>query len=658
MKSFNFSKDTAAIFDAKARAIRAYNLMQWARWATFGLYIVAVFMLYVSDVWGIASYLEKNSNEYIALGVFSITSFALSYFLASSKEAVYEDIALNRSEGFHMTWGQRFAMTLFASAGILFELFSATSNQQHISNNAAEQAGLLKPAVVGSVAINTPPALAETLMKAQANLNNCGELLKQGRVKDCQFSQGKVTGAERAIQMANETAVTINGDMVDKTNAHNEKLLERFDKPMFKVVGKAVGGDTHDGMLVAVAVMITIFELQHILAVFAYGNALRRMNADKLAKRPEDETRPAAQALPGSAFNSAKQTVNEYATKAAENIATENAKAQYARANAYNVAGDALDNAVLKVSGGFKQSPEQRQNALNLAGMANPASALTSTTYRQALRNGSDRFEDMPLDQLTHTAATLPHDQHHGRTGARNPALGTAEEHFSIPLSSVATPPFRCLNSVVDNENSTTAATSDNGGNENPAMPDVLEKVAFLEQKIASQKAEMEAKQREADNERQQLQVNAQAKLEAERDERNRAEAARESEIRQREAAAAQEARQREDAIRQRAEEAAATAARELAAAEALAAERAERGALTDEQIELATAVIRTAIVEGHIKKVGTPQVSPILKAAGLPTGAEIQRVLHKLACKQLEVEKLVIQNPNRANGQPLYLIA
>ena len=32
------------------------DLMQWARWATFCLYIVAVFMLYVSDVWGIASF--------------------------------------------------------------------------------------------------------------------------------------------------------------------------------------------------------------------------------------------------------------------------------------------------------------------------------------------------------------------------------------------------------------------------------------------------------------------------------------------------------------------------------------------------------------------------------------------------------------------------
>jgi hypothetical protein len=384
MKSM-FTNDTAAIFDAKARAVRAYHLMQWARWATFCLYIVAVFMLYVSDVWGIASFLEKNSNEYIALAVFSVTSFILAYFLASSKEAVYEDIALNRSEGFHMTAGQRFAMVLFASAGILFELFSATSNQQHISNNAAEQVGLLKPAEVGSVAINTSPALTDALMKAQANLNKCQETLKQGRVKDCHVSEGKVTGALKAIDMANQTAATVSGELVDKTNAHNEKLLERFDKPMFKVVGKAVGGDTNDGMIVAVAVMITIFELQHILAVFAYGNALRRMNADKLAKPPVATTKPEPTLQTGSA---------SLLHKTGETIATEMAKAQQAREQVYHSAADKLDNLQVRESSGFKQSPEQLAKAMELAGM----------TYRTELRQGGQQFRDAPLDRPTPTA--------------------------------------------------------------------------------------------------------------------------------------------------------------------------------------------------------------------------------------------------------------
>ena len=408
MKSM-FTNDTAAIFDAKARAVRAYHLMQWARWATFCLYIVAVFMLYVSDVWGIASFLENNSNEYIALAVFSVTSFILAYFLASSKEAVYEDIALNRSEGFHMTAGQRFAMVLFASAGILFELFSATSNQQHISNNAAEQVGLLKPAEVGSVAINTSPALTDALMKAQANLNKCQETLKQGRVKDCHVSEGKVTGALKAIDMANQTAATVSGELVDKTNAHNEKLLERFDKPMFKVVGKVVGGDTNDGMIVAVAVMITIFELQHILAVFAYGNALRRMNADKLAKPPVATVKPEPTLQAGSA---------SLLHKTGETIATEMAKAQQAREQVYHSAADKLDNLQVRESSGFKQSPEQLAKAMELAGM----------TYRTELRQGGQQFRDAPLDRPTPT--TPDYLKGSGTATPNKPATPTTPDYL------------------------------------------------------------------------------------------------------------------------------------------------------------------------------------------------------------------------------------
>ena len=359
-----FKQDTAAIFDAKARAVRAYNLMQWARWATFGLYIVAVFMLYVSDVWGIATYIEKNSNEYVALVVFSVTSFILAYFLASSKEAVYEDIALGRSEGYKPTRGQIFAMVLFASAGILFELFSATSNQQHISNNAADQAGLLKPAEVGSVSINTPPALTTALMSAQASLNKCRELMKQGRMKDCNVSEGKVAGARDAIEMSNQTAAAVSGELVDKTNARNERLLERFDKPMFKAVGKAVGGDTNDGMIIAVAVMITIFELQHILSVFAYGNALRRMNADKLGKRtamtpavePEPQTAAPDLAAPETGSGTGTEKMPKYLLNTIWPEGT-----QAAPVSKLQQAGEAIGNEMMKAQGARNRMHDQMQ---------------------------------------------------------------------------------------------------------------------------------------------------------------------------------------------------------------------------------------------------------------------------------------------------------
>ena len=57
--------------------------------------------------------MEKNSNEYIALAIFSFISFVLAFFLASSKEAVYEDIAIHRSEGWKLKPSQYAAMGLF-----------------------------------------------------------------------------------------------------------------------------------------------------------------------------------------------------------------------------------------------------------------------------------------------------------------------------------------------------------------------------------------------------------------------------------------------------------------------------------------------------------------------------------------------------------------
>jgi hypothetical protein len=417
--------------------------------------------------------------------------------------------------------------------------------------------------------------------------------------------------------------------------------------------------------------------------------------------------------------NAAKQTVSQYATKIEEGLkaSPEIIAAEYARANAGNnrlmedagnIAGkfgakidDALnaanrkdypqtilypnaegkspeDYSVIKrvdksptLSGentlkylsprmSLEQTIKSIQANVKASGATAPAAIRAAVFDAFAGLSSPTPLNDSTLDKIadklivkqTHApAATAPVKQFVGGTGIHNPVLGTAEEHFPLPLSSVATHSPRCLNSVVDNENLTTVTTGDNGDNENQATGEMVEKVAILEQELATQKAEIEAKQRESDNARQRLEANAQANLESEIEARNRAAAARELEIRQR---AATEL----DNARQRAEEAAATAARELAAAQALATEKEERGALTDEQIHLATSVIRTAITEGHIEKVGTPQVSPILKAAGLPTGAPVQRVLHKLACKQLEAEGLVIQNPNKANGQPLYLIA
>ncbi len=735
---FNLPKNSGMLPTDQHRALKNYRLMQWAKIATFGLYMVAVFMLYVSDVWGVASFVTQNSNEVIALVVFSGISLVLAYFLASSKEAVYEDIALHRAEGWKLKRTQYAAMGLFLSSGILFEMFSTTNNQQHIANTAAEQSTMMKSIQGTDVSLLGSSGLTDSFAKAQMRLANCEKLLAQGKRKDCVESQANVNAVKESMTMSNQLATTAAQQSVDNKVDGMLKIREHFDKPMFQAIGKATGTDNNSGMLMVIGVLIFIFECQHIMALFAYANSLARINRKAgntgTSGNTDSSPAPLGESAPVSAFaplaDSAKQTGAEFAKKveqglksAPEIVAREYARADYANkqvlADAGRIGGkigakldDALNAAnrknhpqkiqfpvgegktaddydliprtdktptlsgentiayltprlsvadtVKAIQANVKQSGASSHEAITaavfdaFAGMTNPAPLGDDVLNRIA---GKLAEKAIPT-----TAPSVPFHQQSGATGIHNPVLGTEEEHFPLPLSPVVTPPSRCLNSVVDNENLTTVTTGDNGDNENLTTAAMLEKVAVLERKLASKTDEMEAKQRELDNDRQRIQANAQAKLDAELEERNRAEAARALEIRQRAETAALEAGQREAEIRQRAEEAVATAARELEIrqreAEALATEKAERGSVTDEQVALAAAVIKTAITEGHIQKVGTPQVSPILKAAGLPTGAPVQRVLHKFACKALEAEGLVIQNPNKANGQPLYLIA
>jgi hypothetical protein len=394
-KVLNSGNDDSFLFNDKHRAIKNHKLMQWAKVATFGLYMVAVFMLYVSDVWGIASFVEKNSNEYIALAIFSVISFVLAFFLASSKEAVYEDIAIHRSEGWKLKPTQYAAMGLFLSSGILFEMFSTTNNQQHIANTAAEQSTMMKSIQGTDVSILGSTGLTSDYANAQMKLAQCQERMARGKEKNCAGSKARVDAVKESMAMSNQLATTAAKVSMDNKVDGMLKIREHFDKPMFQAIGKATGTDNNSGMLMVVGLLIFVFELQHIMALFAYANALLRLNRKgRNGTTDESPLSPAPLgnlSAPVSGFNglanSAKQTVGEYAAKveeglkaAPEVIATEMLKAQYAReqmdaktSDVLRNVGNKLDAALLKKSEGFKQSPEQLAHVMELAGINTPA---------------------------------------------------------------------------------------------------------------------------------------------------------------------------------------------------------------------------------------------------------------------------------------------
>jgi hypothetical protein len=196
-----------------------------------------------------------------------------------------------------------------------------------------------------------------------------------------------------------------------------------------------------------------------------------------------------------------------------------------------------------------------------------------------------------------------------------------------------------------------------------PALPDRpdqtgLVKSDWSETGLVKNQPDHEAikKQAEIDELKQKLanQTAAIAAAKAEADRKAKEEADRQA------AAAAAKAEADRKAKEGADRQAAAKAAKEEA--DRKAAEEAERGDLTVEQVELAVTVLADAIAAGTLgksgKSIGSGKVSPILKAAGLPTSTDKLKRLLKLAGKRLVEQGIAANHRNPGNGNPDYIIA
>ena len=332
-------------------------------------------------------------------------------------------------------------------------------------------------------------------------LAQCEERMKQGKEKHCQGAKARVDAVRESMAMSNDLATQAAKQSMDNKVEGMLKIREHFDKPMFQAIGKATGTDNNSGMLMVVGVLIFIFECQHIMALFAYANALGRINrkAGASNNKPGTEyTSPAPLGVAGNGYapvsaltsmaNSARQTVGEYADKveaglkaSPEIIATEYSRAQNARENVYQVAANKLDglnkpSAPVKtfreslrdgdkvVSIGALDEPvityptrpanqmsveatvKQIQADVKASGANSPDAIQAAVFDAYAAMPNPAPLNDVILERLAEklTAKTLPttvpsvpFHQKSGATGIHNPVLGTAEEHYDLSLDAV-----------------------------------------------------------------------------------------------------------------------------------------------------------------------------------------------------------------------------
>lgn len=384
-------------------------------------------------------------------------------------------------------------------------------------------------AALGNSASASYNPYSADLQAAEVKLAQCQARLAQGKEKHCDGSAARVEAVNKMIATHNTASQQQATALLDKA-----KSMEKDESNYFPIVGVIVewlGVSGKTASLLFSVIIIGMFEY-----AFHYLGGDFNKARQKLMQHGYDVTRRLRQpprkfdgsistyssqpgeSAPVSAFtsgaNSAKQTVSEYAAKIEEGlkaspevIATEYARAQYAReqtaaitGDALKVVGDKIESVIKKPDSieldkpeikpaNMKQSPEQLENvkrlyqeqmkdyeagkifsesptpAIKRQSVAETIGALLDAVKKSGAKTEADiqaavfdgyskLFNPADLDDgdLLKVAAkiakseapatpspAMPFQQRTGATGLHNPALGTAEEHYPLPLPT-ATP--------------------------------------------------------------------------------------------------------------------------------------------------------------------------------------------------------------------------
>ena len=240
-----------------------------AKWVTFILYFTAVWTLYVYDVWGVADFLSSNMGDAPAFIIFGTVSVMLPRFLSRTKEDRYKDIAETTASGYRLNIVAILTLIFFACSGLFFELFTATSQQQHITTTAAENSQSFKQT-------ESTITIASTSGSELAAAERRVALCYAKKEKTCVGDEARANSLREQQARDAQQQIAASTALFAEQHKAREELKEDANKPLFKMIRDTFDVTINTGMIIGVAIMITIFELTHIINLFTYASRLRR----------------------------------------------------------------------------------------------------------------------------------------------------------------------------------------------------------------------------------------------------------------------------------------------------------------------------------------------------------------------------------------------
>ena len=630
-----------------------------------------------------SSYFDKGYSAIFGFVFYLVIVVLTGVFLAWVKHFAY----LHFSK-FGKTSSIVFTLIAFA---LLAEFFSSTANQDsksevHLEHNSAYQNIIKKDS---STAVSVDSALAGQIADASFKMERCKRLLAEGSVKDCNNSSARLDALKDQQRMVLEASKSnalaekkIDNDREDKLKADSYNasivMLAQFYSSLF---GNNYEYYIKAANLTMMLIIAIAFEILHAFLITAkmqmdaqidglissvgkmrdtadrgdynhYASASRPASAPLFRYQQPDNTSP---------NQSMNAPVSGFAERVKTAIGDEYLKANAAREQAdmtiARTAGNGLD-AIIRAA---TQQPDLADRATTQQpDLADRASHTSPSDLTDRVRSGS--INRPTLDHKTAVSMISAQVRSQLDSGKLKPEQRPVEIACMVvndQLAQIYPMPDLELTliarSIIDNLTRNIPE---------PDRPNLTGQVGQVSLGQVGQVGQVDANLTEIEqklSKSEEEKVRLQAQIEADR------KAAEAEKVRLHLRQKLEEAKAAEAAAAAKAEADRAQKARAAAAAKAEAeaksraeaeAEAAERGKLTEEQINIAATVIADAVKAGQVDTLGFSNLAPLIKAAGLPKSSDTVRTLIKLGCKQLTGAGLVKKNPNAGNGKPDFIIA
>ena len=421
---------------------------------TLLMYFVFVMGFYVADIWGLATWLAQNTSETLAFVIFLTAAILMSTSLAIAKHIFYEHRALFERG--------RAVVLLLVLSGVFFELFTASSSQQHMAYTKAENSKAFDSVATTQITVGT--ASDSTLLahyqgelaKYQQYAATCKKTCTAQNAKVAEYTAKVKATQESQAQAATNTASATTAAITAKASAL-QGMKDEAHKPVFKSMRDVFGVTISTAVVIIAGIVAGIFEIGHAAMSRILGDKLRYLAGlrETLAKLEAQYLEITGKKfMPGDFHEFENGTIQrDAATASPQTRAATPAKTGFGFIPAAATATGFADSTVPTPLFRYQQ-PEPpvkkqpfgfvdtngRKPADNRAHTVDPDTVRDRAhtvklgeTYRQELRQGSTAFHDGALDKAR---ALLPTDQQTGKTGLHNPALGKAEAHYDLPLPS------------------------------------------------------------------------------------------------------------------------------------------------------------------------------------------------------------------------------